>query len=226
MMGILQTLHLRRPEIWERPTILDTLLLSPAGLLRYLVAFLYRFVLLPLRGAPFHPPWDKAPIRVVCLSDTHDNILDPKKIPDGDLLIHCGDLTQDGTAQSIQKQIDWLSSLPHRHKVFVSGNHDSWFDPNARRAVDRVNGDGATTTTDGDRDHGGRGGSVERRRGREGGRVNGNGTGKNHGGVGGVDFKGMHYLENSSITLEFKDGRKLNIYGSPALPECGDSSNA
>lgn len=130
-MGLLQYLHLRRRSVWDPPTALDIFLSSP---LQWLVHRIYRLILL-LRGRPFHPPRDARPIRVVCLSDTHDHI-PPQEIPAGDLLIHAGDLTTDGTAADIQRQVDWLDSLPHRHKVLVAGNHDSWFDPSARRAGD------------------------------------------------------------------------------------------
>lgn len=59
-------------------------------------------------------------------------------IPNGDLLIHAGDLTNDGTLEDIQKQIDWLNSLPHKEKIVICGNHDSYFDPSSRKAEDRA----------------------------------------------------------------------------------------
>jgi hypothetical protein len=176
-MGLLIWLGLRRANIWEKPTALDVFLTSP---LHWLVFRLFQLFLF-LRGRPFRPPRDKPPIRVVCLSDTHDK--QPPAVPDGDLLIHAGDLTDDGSAASIQRQLDWLAGLPHTHKVVIAGNHDSWFDPDARRQEDRESG-------------------VK------------------------VDFKGLHYLENSAVTLSFKEGRRLNVYGSPALPKCGGSNFA
>lgn len=133
-MGLLTWLGLRRLHVWERPTPLDEILGSP---LQSLVARLYRFILF-LRGRPFHPPRDRPAIRVVCLSDTHDQM--PSSVPDGDLLIHAGDLTQAGTAADIQRQLDWLAGLPHEHKVVVCGNHDSWFDPASRAAEDVASG--------------------------------------------------------------------------------------
>jgi 3',5'-cyclic AMP phosphodiesterase CpdA len=44
------------------------------------------------------------------------------------VLIHAGDLTQTGTAQEPQAQLDWLNSQPHRHKVVIAGNHDIFLD--------------------------------------------------------------------------------------------------
>ncbi|CAN8102146.1 unnamed protein product [Discula destructiva] len=176
-MSLLHRLRLRQPSQWEPPTLLDHFLSSP---LHFLLAHIYALVLL-LRGAPFRPLKDKAPIRIVCLSDTHDQI--PKHVPDGDLLIHAGDLTNAGTVDDIQAQIDWLSSLPHRHKVLIAGNHDSWFDVRSRRLEDK---------------------KTARR----------------------PDFKGLHYLQNSTLSLDFADGRKLNVYGAADLPACGGDDNA
>lgn len=137
-MGLLQYLGLRRRSVWDPPTPLDSFLSSP---LHWLIRHIYHLILF-LRGHPFNPaarlkPPQK-PIRVVCLSDTHDSIVSP--VPDGDLLIHAGDLTTDGTAADIQRQLDWLDSLPHRHKVVVAGNHDSWFDTAARKMEDHKSG--------------------------------------------------------------------------------------
>jgi len=140
-MGLLQYLHIRRRSPWDPETPLDRFLSSP---LQWLIYRIYHLILL-LRGHPFHAGRDRGsatrqtpPIRVVCLSDTHDRIV--AAVPDGDLLVHAGDLTTGGTAADIQRQLDWLESLPHRHKVVVAGNHDSWFDPASRKAEDRKSG--------------------------------------------------------------------------------------
>ncbi len=131
-MGLLVNLGLRRRLKWEPRTVLDWFLESPV---QGIIYFLYPIVLW-LRGNPVKPPKNRTPIKIVCLSDTHDSIV--QNVPDGDLLIHCGDMTNDGTAASIQKQIDWLASLPHQHKIVVCGNHDSWFDLNSRTEEDTL----------------------------------------------------------------------------------------
>lgn len=65
------------------------------------------------------------PIRVVCISDTHNTQPD---LPSGDLLLHAGDLSQKGTFEEIQAQLDWLNTQPHHHKVVIGGNHDLLLD--------------------------------------------------------------------------------------------------
>ncbi|QUC16854.1 uncharacterized protein UV8b_01095 [Ustilaginoidea virens] len=130
MKDLLVWLGLRRPNQWENLTMLDHLILSP---LNYLASSFYRLVL-HLRGTPFRPPRHKAAVRVVCISDTHDQTVD---VAPGDILIHAGDLTNNGTAADIQKQLDWLKSLPHAVKIVVAGNHDSYFDIRSRCDDDR-----------------------------------------------------------------------------------------
>ena len=130
MNACLQFLRLRRSSHWDKPTLLDEYLESP---LKALVVRLY-CLLLWLRGSPMKPPRSRPPIKVVCLSDTHGMTV--PNVPPGDLLIHAGDLTQGGSALGIQAQVDWLDSLPHRHKIVIGGNHDIFFDIKTRRDED------------------------------------------------------------------------------------------
>ncbi|KAM0325476.1 hypothetical protein ACHAQA_007463 [Verticillium albo-atrum] len=129
---MLQALRLRRRSKFDPPTLLDRFLASP---LRALISALYT-VLLALRGRPYTPPASH-PLRVVCISDTHD-LLPADPLPAGDLLIHAGDLSTPGTAAALQAQIDFLAAQPHTHKVLVAGNHDAYFDPSARSLADRT----------------------------------------------------------------------------------------
>jgi predicted phosphodiesterase len=157
---------------FQAPGPLYALYHSP---LQFLLAYVHRS-LVTLRGGT-RPNGDG--IRVVCISDTHTNKLN---LPDGDVLIHAGDLTNEGTVSEIQAQIDWLATAPHRHVVVIAGNHDSYFDPRSRRAVDKANK---------------------------------------------LDFKNVHYLQHSSITLKFPDrSRSLKLYGAPQIPACGGDEHA
>ena len=73
--------------------------------------------------------------RLVCLSDTHgQHAFD---VPDGDVLVHAGDLTKSGGLEEIEDAADWLRTLPHPHKVVIAGNHDFGFEkqPEAARAL-------------------------------------------------------------------------------------------
>lgn len=72
-------------------------------------------------SSPAAPP----KVTVVCIADTHNK---QPIIPPGDILIHAGDLTENGSFDEVQAGLNWLSSLPHRFKVFVAGNHDVLLD--------------------------------------------------------------------------------------------------
>jgi len=76
-------------------------------------------------------------VRVVCLSDTH-NRQGTFEVPDGDLLLHAGDLTGRGTEPEIASALDWIAALPHRAKVIVAGNHDFLFEQSASLARSMV----------------------------------------------------------------------------------------
>lgn len=65
------------------------------------------------------------PIKVVCVADTHNKQPD---LPNGDILIHAGDLTENGSFDEVQAGLRWLSSQPHRYKILVAGNHDVLLD--------------------------------------------------------------------------------------------------
>src|SRR5947209_8205178 len=71
------------------------------------------------------------PMRIICISDTHLAHQEGQlKIPDGDLLIHAGDGTFEGSLAEMSDFLKWLSQLPHRRKVLIAGNHDWLFQKN------------------------------------------------------------------------------------------------
>ncbi|KAI4469219.1 metallophosphoesterase [Holotrichia oblita] len=69
-------------------------------------------------------------VRFVCMSDTHSLIHDISfDIPDGDVFIHAGNFTKAGDIEEIVNFNAWLGTLPHKHKIVISGNHELSFDP-------------------------------------------------------------------------------------------------
>ncbi|TAM87114.1 metallophosphoesterase, partial [bacterium] len=68
-------------------------------------------------------------MRIVCVSDTHQ-YHSRLNIPDGDVLIHAGDLTMKGDYAAVRGVDAWLANLPHRHKIVIAGNHDFAFEGN------------------------------------------------------------------------------------------------
>ena len=63
-------------------------------------------------------------MKIVCISDTH-TIAHPDDLPDGDMLIHAGDLSLGGDIHEVQSALAWLRKLPYKYKIFIGGNHDN-----------------------------------------------------------------------------------------------------
>lgn len=59
-------------------------------------------------------------IRIVCISDTHNQ---SPKLPPGDILIHAGDLTNQGSFSELEKTFTWLQQADFQIKILICGNH-------------------------------------------------------------------------------------------------------
>lgn len=71
--------------------------------------------------------------RIVLISDTHGQH-DRLEVPDGDILIHAGDISHFGELEDVEAFDAWLAELPHRHKIMIAGNHDFAFERRAAEA--------------------------------------------------------------------------------------------
>lgn len=67
---------------------------------------------LKAEDVPPHPGHEWT--RFVCISDTHSKIY---PVPDGDVLLHAGDICGRGRLADMQKMFGWLQTLPHPNKV-------------------------------------------------------------------------------------------------------------
>lgn len=65
-------------------------------------------------------------MKLVLISDTHTN--HNFRIPEGDVLIHAGDVSSRGTKTEVDRFIQWFQSQPHKYKIFIAGNHDFYFE--------------------------------------------------------------------------------------------------
>jgi Icc-related predicted phosphoesterase len=72
-------------------------------------------------------------MKIICISDTH-NLHKNLKVPNGDILIHAGDMTCVGEIDEIKEFNEWLGTLPHRHKIVIAGNHDLHFEEESTKA--------------------------------------------------------------------------------------------
>ncbi len=62
-------------------------------------------------------------MKAICIADTHSYHRDVI-LPDGDILIHAGDITLTGSIQEFQDFKIWFDKQPHPYKVLIAGNHD------------------------------------------------------------------------------------------------------
>jgi len=71
--------------------------------------------------------------KITFISDTHGKheYLTSKRMGNilgsGDILIHCGDVSNTGKSHEIKEFLDWFSNTNFTHKVFIAGNHDFGF---------------------------------------------------------------------------------------------------
>ena len=73
--------------------------------------------------------------KIVFISDTHGFC---PAVPDGDILVHAGDLTMRGRPAEVYDAARWLKSLPHKYKVVVAGNHDFLFEKYPKEAQEML----------------------------------------------------------------------------------------
>lgn len=77
-------------------------------------------------------------MKCVCISDTHNRQWESKLvIPDGDVLIHAGDMTIMGTPGELVSVANWFEKIRDRFSaiVFTPGNHDLLFEDDLPRAM-------------------------------------------------------------------------------------------
>ncbi|MBI3568129.1 MAG: metallophosphatase domain-containing protein [Gemmatimonadetes bacterium] len=70
-------------------------------------------------------------MRLIILSDTHGLHDAIGTVPDGDVLIHAGDMTGRGTLEELAVFLAWFQAQPHRAKLLIAGNHDWAFERQA-----------------------------------------------------------------------------------------------
>ena len=62
-------------------------------------------------------------MRFIAISDTH-GCHRQLNLPEGDVILHAGDVCNKGDAAQVHDFIEWFAGLDYKHKIFISGNHD------------------------------------------------------------------------------------------------------
>ncbi|EIW85373.1 Metallo-dependent phosphatase [Coniophora puteana RWD-64-598 SS2] len=151
-------------------------------------------------GSSLPPHPGKGWTRFVCISDTHSQIV---PVPEGDVLIHAGDLCSWGLFKQLKPTLKWLVSLKHPVKVAVAGNHDLCLDK--QWASYGLQGLGQKVRMNPSM----RQQSLIALQDIEEARAYIHGKSKK---------KGLHYLEHSPFSFKSPSGREWKMHGSPAAP--------
>jgi len=72
-------------------------------------------------------------LKLVLISDTH-NLHRQLKIPEGDILIHAGDITRRGDIADLRDFNEFMGTLPHPYKIVIAGNHDFCLEREAQKS--------------------------------------------------------------------------------------------
>jgi len=91
-----------------------------------------------------------AMMRLVAVADTHMFEEDLGTLPEGDVLVHAGDLLRRGTLEELERVVPWLIAQPHRHKVVIAGHHDGCFERAERTRALEMLGDSVVYPQDAD----------------------------------------------------------------------------
>ena len=60
------------------------------------------------------------------------------KLPKGDVLLHAGDISFKGRKSEVVDFLQWFSAQPFRHKIFIAGNHDFYFEKESPLEVKKL----------------------------------------------------------------------------------------
>jgi Icc-related predicted phosphoesterase len=76
-------------------------------------------------------------LKFVVLADTHSRHRGIK-LPEGDILIHAGDISYRGEKLEVEDFIEWFAKQDFEHKIFIAGNHDFFFEKSNARDLGRI----------------------------------------------------------------------------------------
>lgn len=79
-------------------------------------------------------------MKILQISDTHNKHNELTDLPAADVIVHCGDFTEQGTEEEVLDFLNWFIELPCKHKIFITGNHDLclWDAENIKDLPDNV----------------------------------------------------------------------------------------
>jgi len=82
-------------------------------------------------------PFNIFNMRIIAISDTH-GLHDQLTLPPGDVLVHAGDISMKGTEQEVISFVTWFGQQDFKHKIFIAGNHDFYFEKMPEDAIKKI----------------------------------------------------------------------------------------
>lgn len=76
-------------------------------------------------------------MKIIAISDTHGSHR-KLELPEGDLIIHAGDISKRGLKAEVLDFLDWFGELDFEHKILIAGNHDFFFESETKEDVLKV----------------------------------------------------------------------------------------
>lgn len=86
-------------------------------------------------------------MKLVFISDTH-GLHDQLVLPKGDVLIHAGDISMQGRPYEVLNFLNWFGRLRFKHKIFIAGNHDFFFQEKSHEEIHSIIPKGVTYLND------------------------------------------------------------------------------
>jgi Icc-related predicted phosphoesterase len=59
-------------------------------------------------------------------------------LPQGDVLLHAGDISYRGRKDEIKDFLNWFNNLNFKYKIFIAGNHDFFFEKASKRELEHI----------------------------------------------------------------------------------------
>ncbi len=76
-------------------------------------------------------------MKFTVISDTHGKH-GQLVLPDGDVLLHAGDVSSRGLQQEVDDFLQWFAVQPFQYKIFIAGNHDFFFEQATQAEIDGI----------------------------------------------------------------------------------------
>lgn len=77
-------------------------------------------------------------MRILHLSDTHNQHKNLGNLPEADLIIHSGDFSFAGTESEFRDFLKWFLNLNCQYKIFIGGNHDGFLEENSQKEIQSI----------------------------------------------------------------------------------------